>query len=125
MGVQILGVRIDVEQAGDDLALGRMLLQEGHRAEPIMRIVVGVEFAQREARTVMLLDHLHGAGRVIDADRLAADQHVEPVHRIIVLADIVEALGRAGVIVEGDAGADHVDEGRALVADRGRDQRHQ
>src|SRR6185312_10225045 len=30
VGMQIFRLRIDIEQAGDDLALGRVLLQEGH-----------------------------------------------------------------------------------------------
>src|SRR5262245_11341648 len=47
MGVQVFGFRIDVEQAGNDLALGGVLLQELVRAEAIMRIVVGRETAQR------------------------------------------------------------------------------
>ena len=105
--------------------LAACLREEGLGAEPVMRIVIGLDLAQCDLAAVMLLDHLHRARRVIDRDRVAADQHVEPVHCVVVLANIVKALGRAGVIVEGDAGADHVDEGRALVADCGRDQRHE
>ncbi|MBA7716506.1 hypothetical protein ES703_125579 [subsurface metagenome] len=123
--MQVFRLGVDVQQPGHDLALGRVLLQEVLRAEAIMRIVIGIELAQRQPCAVVLLHHLHGAGRVVHADRVAADQHVEPVHRVIMLAHIIEALGRAGVVVEGDAGADHVDEGRALVTDGGRDQRHQ
>ena len=104
--MQVFRLRIDVEQSGDDLALGGVLLQEGLRAEPVMRIVIGVDLAQRESRAVMLLDDLHRARRVVDRDRLAAGDDVEPVDRVIVLADVIEALGRAGVVVEGDAGAD-------------------
>ena len=125
MGVQVFGVRIDIKQPGHHLALGGVLLQEGHRRKPVIRVVIGVDLAQRQPRAVVLLDHLHRARRVVDGDRVAAGDDVEAVHRVIMFADIVEALGRAGVVVEGDAGADDVDERRALVADRSRDQRHQ
>src|SRR4029078_11279020 len=37
----------------------------------------------------------------------------------------IEALGRAGMVVEHNARADHVDEGRALMRDRGLDDRNQ
>ena len=38
MGVQILCLGIDIEQPGDDLALGGVLLQKVLRAQPVMRI---------------------------------------------------------------------------------------
>ena len=72
MGVQVFGVRIDIEQPGDDLALGGVLLQEGHGRQPVVGVVVGVDLAQRQPGAVMLLDHLHRARRVIDRDRVAA-----------------------------------------------------
>src|SRR5437868_5160932 len=37
MGMQVFSLRIDVQQSGDDLALGGVLLQEILRAEAIMR----------------------------------------------------------------------------------------
>jgi hypothetical protein len=107
VGVQVLGFGIDVEQPGDDLPLGGVvLLQEVHRREPVVRVVIGVELAQRERRAVVLLDQFDRARRVIDRDRLAAGDDVEPVHRLVVLAHVIEALGRAGVVVERDAGRD-------------------
>src|SRR5438045_1036386 len=39
MGVQVFRFRIDIQEPGDDLTLGGMLLQEVLRAETIMRIV--------------------------------------------------------------------------------------
>src|SRR5882757_10104493 len=77
MGMQIFRVRIDVQQAGDDLALGGMLLKKSHGAEAVMRIVIGVKLAQRELGAVVLLDHLYRARRVIDRDRIAAGDDVE------------------------------------------------
>ena len=123
--MQVFGLRIDVKQPGDDLALGRVLLQEGHGAQAIVRVVIRIELAQGEVGAVVLLDHLHRARCIVHRDWIAPGDDVEPVHRVIVFAHVIKALGRAGMVVEGDAGTDHVDEGRALVPDRGRDQRHQ
>ena len=123
--MQVFRLRIDVEQAGDDLALGGVPLQERHRADPIMRVIIRIDLAQRYPGAIVLLDLLHRTWGVIDDNRLAAGDDVQPVHRIIVLAHVIEAFGRAGMVVEGDAGADHVDERCALVLDGGRDQRHQ
>src|SRR5580692_10289892 len=49
MGVQIFRLRIDVEQAGDDLALGGVPLQEAHRRDPIMRVIIRIDLAQRQS----------------------------------------------------------------------------
>ena len=57
---------IDVEQSGDHLALGGVLLQERHGGKPVVHVVIGVDLAQRKPRAVVLLDHLHGAGRLVD-----------------------------------------------------------
>ena len=123
--MQVFRLGIDVEQAGDDLADGGVPLQEVHGVEAVVRIIIGGDLLEHEFRAVMLLDDLDRARFVGDRDRRAAGDEIEPVHRLVVLAHIVEALGRPRVIVEGDAGRDHVDEGRALVLDRGPDQRHQ
>ena len=61
MVVEVFGFRIDMEQAGDDLTLGGVLLQEILRAQAIMRIVIGIELAQRQLGAVVLLHHLHRA----------------------------------------------------------------
>ena len=63
------GFGLDIEQPGDDLALGGVLLQKVHRGQPVVQVVIGVELAQREDRAVMLLHQLDRAGRVIDRDR--------------------------------------------------------
>ena len=123
--VQVLGVRVDVEQAGDDLAGRLALMQMVHRADPVGRVVILVQLAQAEDGAVVLRHLPHLARGVVGGDRLAAEDDVELVHRLVMLADEVVALRRAVVVVEGDAGADAVDEGRALVAQRRLDQRHQ
>ncbi len=123
--MHLLSVRLDVEQAGDDLALGLALLQIGQGVRPVGRVVVGRDFAQAQHRAVVLGHQLHRAGLVIDGDGRPGLDDVQPVHRLVVLAHIVEALGRAGVIVEGHAGADHIQEGRALVQQGRLDQRRE
>src|SRR6185437_2781879 len=72
MAVQVFRLRIDIKQPGHDLALGRMLLQEAQRPDPVMRVVIRVELAQRQLAAVMLLDHGHRARRVIDRDLVTA-----------------------------------------------------
>jgi hypothetical protein len=71
----------------------------------------------------MLSDQLHRAGRIVDGDLVALDDHVHAVDRGIVFANVVEALGRADVIVELNAGRDDVDECGALMQDGSLDQR--
>src|SRR3954447_3966349 len=124
VAVQVVCVRIYVEQPGYNLSLGRVPLQERHRREPVVSVVVRIDLAERKPGAVMLFDHLHRSGRVIDRDRVTPGNYVQPVHRIVVLAHVVETLGRTGVIVECDARADDVDEGGALVLDGGGDQGH-
>ena len=51
--------------AGDDLALGGVLLQEAHRGGAVVNVVIGAELAQRQRRAVMLLDDLHACLRRI------------------------------------------------------------
>jgi len=77
--VQILGVGLDVEQAGDDLSLGRMLLEKTQRRGAVVDLVIGGDLAQRQLGSVMLLDDLDRAGLVFDLDRHAARNEVEPV----------------------------------------------
>ena len=36
--MKVLRIRIDIEQAGDDLALGGVLLQERHRTDAVVRV---------------------------------------------------------------------------------------
>src|SRR5204863_4658791 len=62
MRVQVLRLPLDIEQAGDDLARRRALLQIRRGGEPVVRIVIGGELAQRELRAVVLLHDLDGAG---------------------------------------------------------------
>ncbi len=116
MRVQVFRLRLDKQQPGDDLALGRVLLQEAERRGAVLHVVIGRELAQRDLGAVMLLDDLDGARFILDLDRHPRRDHVEPVHRLVVLAHEVEALGRAGMVVERHAGRDDVDEGRARDA---------
>ena len=125
MGVQVARLRIDVEQAGDDYALGLMRLQVVHGDDAVVSVVVGVQLVQAQDAAVVLFDLDGVAVGVIDGDFRARRHDVEAVDGLVVLAHVFVALGAAGVVVEGDAGADHVDEGGALVRDRGLDQRHQ
>ena len=125
MRVQVFRFLFHIEQPGDDLALGGVMLQEAERRGAVVQLVIGIKLAQRDLGAVVLLDHLDGAGLVLHFDRHAAGDEVEPVHRLVVLAHEIEALGRAGMVVERNARADHVDEGRALVRDRRLDDRHQ
>src|SRR5665647_1413613 len=64
MRMQVARLFLHIEQAGDDLALGGVVLKEAHRRGAVMHIVIGGELAQRDLGAVMLLDHLDGAGLV-------------------------------------------------------------
>ena len=70
--MQIAGLGLDEEQAGDDLAGGVALLQIGHRRDAVVRVVVGRELAQAQHRAVVLHHGLDRAGRVIGGDRARA-----------------------------------------------------
>ena len=123
--VQVARLRIDIQQAGDDLAGVVPLLHVGQRRDAVVHVVLRLQLPQLQHRAVVLRHHLHRARRVIDGDLRSAVDHVEVVQRLVVVAHEVEALGAAFVVVERDAGRDAVDEGGALVLDRGLDQRHQ
>src|SRR5437764_1214531 len=84
MVMQVVGIAVDVEEPGDDLALRRVMQQEAHRGELVVNIVFGIELAQRDLRTVVLLDDLHRPRLIIDLDRFAPGDEVEPVHRLVV-----------------------------------------
>src|SRR5947208_4546466 len=69
--VEVLGLTLDVNEAGDDLAFCRVPLQEGHGAEPVMRVVIGGELLEHELRAIVLLDDLDLARLVGNRDRHA------------------------------------------------------
>src|SRR3982074_366910 len=54
MVVQVVGIAVDIEQPGDDLALRRVMQQEAHRGELVVNVVFGIELAQRDLRAVVL-----------------------------------------------------------------------
>jgi len=123
--MQILGAAIHIQQTGDDFSEGMALLQMVHCADAVRRIVVGIELAQMQDRSVMLDDAAQGPRRIGGIDLVARQYHVEAVDRVVVFAHVVVALGRAGMVVEGHAGTDHVDEGRTAMAQCTLDQRDQ
>src|SRR3981189_2895908 len=47
-GVQVFRFRIDVQESGDDLALGGVLLQECHRCDAIVGVIIRVHLARRQ-----------------------------------------------------------------------------
>src|SRR5215475_3512786 len=47
VSMQIFRLRIDIEQPGDDLALGGMPCKKRHGADAIVRVIVSVDLAQR------------------------------------------------------------------------------
>ena len=57
-----------------DFASRVALLQIGQRRDPVVRVVIGREFAQPQHRAVMLDDGFDRAGRVIGGDRAALDR---------------------------------------------------
>src|ERR1039458_896758 len=61
VGVQVFRVLLDIEQAGDDLALGGVMLQEAQSGRAVIDLVVGGELAQGEPGAIVLLHHLDGA----------------------------------------------------------------
>src|SRR3984885_7335783 len=48
VSVQVHGIRIDIEQTGDDFACRVALLEVGHRSDPVMHVVVVGELAQTQ-----------------------------------------------------------------------------
>src|SRR5690242_5762922 len=94
MRVQVFRILLDIEQAGDDLPLGGVVLQKSERGGAVVQLVIGIELTQRQLGTVMLLDNFDGARLIFNFDRHAAGDEVEPVHRLIVLAHEIEALDR-------------------------------
>ena len=124
--VHVLLALVDVEQARGHRALGGVGA-DGHEGRiGVARIVLGAELVQEQARAVVQLDVGRRALGVVDGDLLLGLDVVEPVlGRHVVGAHRVVALGRGGVVVEGDARADHVEEGEAVVADGGLEQRDQ
>ena len=123
--VQVLRARIDVEQAGHDLARRHAFLDPLHCRDLVRGVVFLSELAQAEDGTVVLLHGGERARIVGGGDLLAAFDEVDAVQRLVVLAHVVVALGRARVVVEGHARADDVEEGRPLVRHRRLDQRHE
>jgi hypothetical protein len=102
-GVEIFRLRVHIQQAGDHLALGVVVLQEVDGRYPVARIVIGGELAQAQHRAVVLHDLLQHAGGVVGGDRLARHHDVQAIYRLVVLSHIVIALGRPLVVVEGHA----------------------
>ena len=123
--MQICRLGIDVQQSGHDLAQGVVLVDVVQRPITIRRIVVLMQFAQAQNRSIVLLDFDHLAGRIGRGDLLVRRNEIDPAHRLVVFAHVVVALGAALVVVEGHARADHVDKRRAAVGHGTLDQRHQ
>ncbi len=48
-----VGIVLDVQQAGDDFALGAMRLEVGERAHLVVRVVLGVQLAQAQHAAVV------------------------------------------------------------------------
>src|SRR5208283_4019958 len=78
MSMQVLRLVGDIQHPGDDLPFGGVLLEEVHRRQPVMHVIVGIELAQHQRGAVMLFHRLYRAGRIVDADRVASGHEVEP-----------------------------------------------
>src|SRR3546814_16490849 len=75
--MQVGGLGVDVQQAGDYFAAGVALLDQVHRRDAVARVVIGVALAQAQYRAVVLFD-VHGlAGVVVDRDLHARPAHAE------------------------------------------------
>ncbi len=125
MFVQIVGRRVDVQEAGDDLSARVVLVDVADRRQRVTRIEAVREFAQPKPAAVVLRDLDDLAGLVRGRDAFAPRHEVEAVDGIVVLAHVVVALGAAGMVVECHARADHVEERGTAVAERALDQRHE
>src|SRR5207342_885009 len=55
--VQVFRILLEVKQAGDDLPFSGMVLQKSERGGAVVQLVIGIELAQRQLGTVMLLDN--------------------------------------------------------------------
>src|SRR5712672_122550 len=118
VGVEVFGVCIEVQQAGDDFAFRGVVGDVFERLHAVGRVVVGVGLARADDRSVVLRYFDGVAFVVFDVDGFARGPEVEAVDRFVVVAHVVVALGRAGVVVERDARADDVNKGGAFVRNR-------
>ncbi len=95
------------KQPRDDLALGRVLLQEAHRGGAVVHVVVGVELAQRDGLSrraarrsrpcpASILHRRSACGSMMTSSRFTAS---------LCSRTKVETLGRAGMVVERHARA--------------------
>src|SRR5438477_3661047 len=83
-GGEVLGVLVDVEQAGEQLAPGAALLEEAHGGEPIGRVVVLGELAEHQGGAVVEVDLLDLPGLVLDPDLLEVRDEGEVVDPLVV-----------------------------------------
>ncbi len=79
-------------------------------------VVIILQLAQAQDRTVVLAHFLQFTGLIRRRNRRTRRDHVHVVHSFVVRADIIEALGGANVIVERDTWADDIEDCGAFVA---------
>jgi hypothetical protein len=120
--VEVGRVRLDVEDAGQQLLVAAGRFQRAIGQVLVGRVVVFGQFLQHEPRTVVEL-HLGLVVVLVHGDLLVGGDEVQLVELNLILLAPGVALGRVVVVVEGDARADHVEDRQALVAERGFEQR--
>ena len=76
MGVEVFGVGVDVEEAGEDFALGRVRLDLGHGVDAVGGVVLGVGLAQLDNGAVVLEHFDDGAFAAVDVDGFAVGPEV-------------------------------------------------
>src|SRR5207245_9746962 len=70
VGVEVFGVGVEVQQAGDDFAFRRVVGDVFERLYAVGGVVVGVGFAQADDGAVVLRDFDGVAFSVLDVERL-------------------------------------------------------
>ena len=91
------------------------LVNRLQRTDAVGRVVVHVELAEQNVRSVVELDVANGSRLVIDGDLTTAGDIVGRMQDYVVVLDVGVALGRAFVVVERDAGTDDVEDRGAAM----------
>ena len=116
-GHEVASLGVDVDQAGEELALALALLQEPQGRDLVGDVVLLVaQGLQGDPRAVVELHAGRLAGLLLDLDLGQPGDEADLLERLLVLLGPVPALGRAGEVVERDARADDVEHGRSPCA---------
>ncbi len=114
---------VNVDQPCNELLLLLRLLEQPERRQLVRHVVLFVQLAQLDHGAIVHLHLLHAARLVVHRDLLTPRHEGDVVQLLLVLLAVRVALRALVVVVERHARADDVEHRRALVRDRGLQQR--